>query len=260
MSFKANAITVLVSYANCTVKQKEQVVRAIYEWNTIYSKHLENVLLPNMMKREEDVSEGHLEKRECFKNHDYVIYIDTKKNFFKHNMKSLEVLGQENSLSLFSKNIVIFINEYSPKNKNKEHEDIIESLLYLVDRNIKNSERTILDKTFTSKIKKLSKKQIAILDFALEQKNIFFYPKWVSVQTVNKIEEWEEAKNEHDSCLKSYDDLLNQLASLNFLKISQFTEYGNGRMFELPLDVLYQLQQYKLCEIEKISNLRTLDM
>ena len=82
-----------------------------------------------------------------------------------------------------------------------------------------------------------------MLNFAIEQKNLFFYPKWISKQTINKIEQWENENDMNDSCIDNYDEILNQLTDLKLLKPREFTEYGNGRLFEMPPNILYQLSE-----------------
>ena len=85
-----------------------------------------------------------------------------------------------------------------------------------------------------------------MLNFAIEQKNLFFYPKWISKQTINKIEQWENESGMNDSCIYNYDEILIQLTDLKLLKPREFTEYGNGRLFEMPPNILYQLSKIQL--------------
>ena len=128
----------------------------------------------------------------------------------------------------------------------QKYNDVFKPLYSIVENTVGNSDPSIQKDTFEDRSPLLSSKQQILLNFAIEQKNLFFYPKWISKQTINKIEQWENESGMNDSCIYNYDEILIQLSDLKLLKPREFTEYGNGRLFEMPPNILYQISKIQL--------------
>lgn len=242
MTFKVEAINVLISYPDSMAHQKEQVIKSLQEWNTMYSEQIKKELIPVVSERLNGEYKDKAYAQDC----DCIAYIYEKEHHLEGGVNLLKVVDHEYSLELLTEDATIFFGNFPERNELKfkniqKYNDVFKPLSSIVKNIVGNPERSIQVNTSKEISTSLSEEQQILLNFAIEQKNLFFYPKWISKQTINKIEHWENENSMNNSCIDHYDEILKQLTDLKLLNPREFTEYGNGRLFEMPPNILYQL-------------------
>ncbi|MDT1940481.1 MULTISPECIES: DUF4062 domain-containing protein [Carnobacterium] len=286
MSFNATVLKVLIASPSDVLNERDEIERAIFEWNLQYADTLNKILLP--IRWESAVTPSYSEKNDpqeiineqIVKDCDYVIGVFWTKlgtptkhsksgtieeiSKFIENKQSNEIMvyfkkeafPQESDLEEIQKlkeYKQAFSGIYSDYNK----ESIIKHL-YSKVRSLEDGSKATLTEEIAEEIngnsieallKKeiLSPEDILMLKFIKDSGQKKFGVRWKQEKSVDEITAWEEKNKVKPIVSTHYEKVIGNFSDRKFMLEDEYTSYGNVRQYQIPLKVFEEIEQLGNC-------------
>ena len=151
MTFKGEAINVLISYPDSMAHQKEQVIKSLQEWNTMYSEQIKKELIPVVSER----LNGAYKDKDYAQDCDCIAYIYEKEHRLEDDVDLLRVVDHEYSLELLTEDATIFFGNFPERDELKfrniqKYNDVFKPLYSIVENTVGNPEPSIQEDTLNT--------------------------------------------------------------------------------------------------------------
>jgi hypothetical protein len=291
MSFNATVLRVLIASPSDVATERDEIEKAIFEWNSRYAEEFNTVLLPSRWENDVTPTYRGSNTQEII-NEQLVSKCDMLIGVFwsklgtpttKHSSGTLEEIdffvntGKEVMLYFVDKNLPMdtdfeefarvrqFKKEYAEKGiyATYEKNNIINHLFSKVAnyRKAVTSQPTFddikpSDKSLEALIlsDRLTKNELLLLKFTLNTGIRNFGDRWMQEETVTYIQEWEEkSRFLTDELSKNYGEVIKNIFERNLIKEQEYTSHGNVRLYTMPLDIFDQLRILSKEALEKLE-------
>lgn len=295
MSYFAEVLRVLIASPSDVQRERDQIERAIFNWNTVYSEDTQIVLLPTRWENvppsyrgddpQQILNDGIVKKADILIGVFWTKIGSPTANYTSGTLEEIsqfiqqgkEVMiyfvDREHSIDNLDLEQIKKLREFKKDYQGKgiyntfDISKVVEHLYtkvmdYKMGKSNKetesgeNQELRPLEGLILSGV--LTDLELLLLKFIRETNERHLGARWMAEDTLKKIENWQLKNNiEKGITVDNYEDILSNLSERGILEVSETTSYGNPRRFTLPLDIYDEIRNLSN-EVNKFIDYETL--
>lgn len=289
VSFNAEVLRVLIASPSDVQEERDEIEKAIFEWNTKYAEQLKTILLPSRWENDVIPSYKGINAQEII-NEQLVNKCDILIGVFwtklgtptlNHSSGTLEEI---NIFIEQGKEIMLYFLD-NPLPRNTDFDEVKKVDMYkddygkkgiyatynihkIVDhlyKRVVNYQKDNVDSIKTSKDSnsisverlilsgKLTQSEILFLGYIQDTGNRQFGDRWLSEATTEMIKTWEYRYSITSDLLLNYDGVINNFSERGLIEAKEYTNQGNPRLYVMPLEIYDQLRGLSELAVNEIK-------
>lgn len=284
MGFQSEVLNVFIASPSDTSVQRDEIEMAIYNWNKEHAEDLKTILLPKRWETDiapgyHPKNPQQIINEKLLKKSDLLIGVFWTKlgtptsDFASGTLEEVSTfhsLGKDVMVYFVNENVSLAtdfeevkkVNEFKKQfrnnnlsfdyNKNRIVSDLLK---YVRERSSVNSIEKVESQMEVKKnnvnlaklieSNALIEAEYILLYFVLLTGNRSFGDRWMTEGTLEQIKEWEVKKLLEPFLSSNYGTVLSNLVDRNLVEATEYTSYGNPKLYTMPIEIFNDLRNLR---------------